>query len=206
MKDVSLKDLLQEISRQSGLSVVGSGLLDERITIEFHNLLLDEGMRLILRHYSLALAYAQQTPGERHSTVPGKVWIFSKTEKGYPIKTIVADANRRTGSLKDVPADIPKLQAALTSEDSSEREDVVDALGESRRPRAVELLRLALEDADEDVREAAVDALAEIGGETAVRLLEQALADQDESIRQTAEQILTQLRDQIRPRAKRGLP
>jgi len=42
--------------------------------------------------------------------------------------------------------------------------------------------------------------------EAAIRLLEQALADEDESIRETAEQILTQLRDQIRPRAKRGLP
>ncbi len=47
---------------------------------------------------------------------------------------------------------------ALMREDSSEREDAVDALGESRRPEAVELLRLALKDADEDVREAAIDA------------------------------------------------
>ena len=45
---------------------------------------------------------------------------------------------------------------ALMREDSSEREDAVDALGESKRPEAIELLSLALEDADEDVREAAV--------------------------------------------------
>jgi type II secretory pathway component HofQ len=55
VKDVSLKELLEEISRQSGLSVVGSGSLDEKITIEFHNLPLDEGLRLILRHHSFAL-------------------------------------------------------------------------------------------------------------------------------------------------------
>ena len=42
---------------------------------------------------------------------------------------------------------------ALMREDSSEREDAVDALGASSRPEAVELLRLALEDADEDGRE-----------------------------------------------------
>ncbi len=57
-----------------------------------------------------------------------------------------------------MPTDIPRLQVALMSEDSSEREDAVDALGESGRPEAVEFLRLALEDRDEDVREAAVDA------------------------------------------------
>jgi hypothetical protein len=32
------------------------------------------------------------------------------------------------------------------------------------------------------------------------------LADEDESVRKTAEQILMQLKDQIRRKAKRGLP
>ncbi len=68
------------------------------------------------------------------------------------------DGHRHRASQKDVPPDIRRLEAALMSGDSSEREDAVDALGESRRPEAVELLRLALKDADEDVREAAIDA------------------------------------------------
>ena len=92
-----------------------------------------------------------------------------------------------------MPTDIPRLQAALTSEDSSEREDAVDALGENRRLEAVSPLSMALEDPDEDVREAAVEALGEIGGETAIRLLEQALADEDESIRETAAEALAEL-------------
>ena len=92
-----------------------------------------------------------------------------------------------------MPTDIPRLQAALTSEDSSEREDAVHALGESRRLEAVSPLSMALEDADEDVREAAVDALASIGGEIAIGLLEQALADEDESVRETAADILAEL-------------
>ena len=195
VKDVSLNELLDEISRQSGLSVVGSGSLHDRITIEFRNLPLDEGMRLILRHHSFALAYAQQTPEDNQSLVsrPETLWIFSKGGKGYPIKTTVVDRNRRRGSPKVVPPDIRSLQVALMSGDSSEREDAVDALGESKRLKAVPVLRLALEDVDEDVREAAVDALAEIGGETAIRLLEQALADEDESIRETAADILAEL-------------
>ncbi len=192
-KNVSLKDLLQEISRQSGLSVVGYGSLDEKITIEFHNLSLDEGMRLILRHHSFALAYAQQTPGERHSTVPGKVWIFSKAEKGYSTKTTVAHGNRRRGSPKVVPPDIRNLQVALMSEDSSEREDAVDALGESWRPEAIEPLRLALEDPDEDVREAAVEALEEIGGDEAAQALAIALEDEDSWVREEAVEALGEI-------------
>ena len=83
-----LKGLLEEISCQSGLSVVGSGSLDEKITIEFHNLPLDEGMRLILRHHSFALAHAQQAPERCQSAIarPETLWIFSKKEKGIPSK------------------------------------------------------------------------------------------------------------------------
>ena len=79
------------------------------------------------------------------------------------------------------------------SQDPRKREEAAEALGETRRPEAVELLSMALEDADEDVREAAVDALAEIGGDTAIGLLQKALADQDESIRETAADILAEL-------------
>ena len=100
--DVPLKELLEEIARQSGLSIVRSGSLDDRITIQFDELPFDEGLRLILRHHSFALAYAQQTSGERHSSVPRKLWIFSKAEKGYPIKTTVADGNAMNGLLRSL--------------------------------------------------------------------------------------------------------
>ena len=195
VKYVPLKEVIQEISRQSGLSVVGSGSLDEKITIEFHNLPLDEGMRLILCHHSFALAYAQQTPEGSKSAVPRPqtLWIFSKAEKGYPIKTTVVDGNTRRGALKDVPPGIPSLQVALMSEDSSAREDAVDALGESGRPEAIEFLSLALEDEDEDVREAAIDALANIGGNEAAQALAIALQDEDSSIREEAVEALGEI-------------
>jgi hypothetical protein len=194
VKDASLKELLDEISRQSGLFVVGSGSLNEKITIQFDQLPLDEGMRLILRRHSFALAYAQQTPGERHSTVPRptKLWIFSN--KGdYPLQTTFVADNRRRGALKVMPPDMRRLQAALTSGDSSEREDAVDALGESKRLEAVPLLRLALKDADEDVREAAVEALEEIGGDKAAQALAVALEDEDSWVREEAVEALGEI-------------
>ncbi len=195
VKDVSLKELLQEIARQSGLSVVGSGSLDERVTIEFHNLPLDEGVRLILRHHSFALAHAQQAPERGQAAVarPETLWIFSKKGKVYPSKTTVVDGNRHRDALKDVPRDIPRLQVALMSEDSLEREDAVYALGESKRPEAVPLLSLALEDANEDVRKAAVDALEEIGGDEAAQALAIALRDEDSWVREEAVEALEEI-------------
>jgi len=188
VKDVSLQELLEEIARQGGLTLVLSGSLADRITTEFHQLPLDEGLRRILGHQSFAVEYAQQIPEESPSTVrrPTKLWIFSKVEIADRVQTMPVDGNRRGNSRKDVATDIRRLQVALTSEDPGEREDAVDALGESGRPEAVAPLRLALADEDEDVREAAIAALTNIGGEEAAQALAIALQDKDASLREEA--------------------
>ncbi len=187
-EDVSLQELLEEIARQGSLTLVLSGSLADRITTEFHQLPLDEGLRRILGHQSFAVEYAQQIPEESPSTVrrPTKLWIFSKVEIADRVQTMPVDGNTRGDSRKDVATDIRRLHVALTSEDPGEREDAVDALGESGRPEAVAPLRLALADEDEDVREAAIAALTEIGGDAAAQALAIALQDEDSSLREEA--------------------
>ena len=188
VKDVSLQELLEGIARQSDLTLVLSGSLEDRITIEFHQFSLEEGLRRILGHQSFAVEYGQQTPEESPSTVrrPTKLWIFSKAEIGYRVQTTVVDGNTRGDSLIDVATDIRRLQVVLMSEDPGEREDAVDALGESGRPEAVAPLRLALADEDEDVREAAIAALASIGGDEAAEALAMALQDEEAWLREEA--------------------
>ncbi len=188
VKDVSLQELLEGIARQGGLTLVLSGSLEDRITIEFHQLPLDEGLRRILGYQSFAVEYAQQTPEESPSTVrrPTKLWIFSKAEIGYRVQTTVVDGNTRGDSLKDVATDIQRLQVTLMSEDPGERAEAVEALGESERPEAVTHLSVALADEDEDVREAAIAALASIGGDEAAEALAMALQDEEAWLREEA--------------------
>lgn len=194
-EDVPLQEVLQEISRQSDLSVESSGLLEDKITIQFDRLALDEGIRLILRHHNYILSYTQQTPGERQSSVtrPRSLSIFSKAEKGYPIKTMAIDGSTSSESIKDMAIDIQKLQVALMSEDSWEREEAAEALGESRRAEAIGPLRMALEDIDEDVREAAAAALAKISGDEAAQALAIALQDEDSWVREAAVEALVEI-------------
>jgi len=195
VQDMSLKELFQEIAHQGGLSIVAYGSLDEKITIQFDQLPFDEGMRLILWHHNYILSYTQQKPGERQSSVTRsrKLSIFSKAEKGHPIKTTAIDGSTHRESLKDVAIDIQKLQAALMSEDSWEREEAAEALGESRRAEALRPLRMALEDIDEDVREAAAVALASIGGDEAAQALAIALQDEDCWVREAAVEALGEI-------------
>lgn len=195
VKDVALQELLHEIARQGGLTLVLSGSLEDRITVEFHQLDLDEALRRILRHQSFVVEYSQQTPEESQSAVrrPEKLWILSQGEKGSPGQTTLGADSEGGGSLHAVGTDIPRLQAALTSADSSEREEAVEALGESGRPEAVAPLSLALADEDVDVRKAAIVALGEIGGDKAAQALAIALQDEDSSVREEAVEALGEI-------------
>jgi HEAT repeat protein len=92
----------------------------------------------------------------------------------------VAGPEDSVASLRGMDTDMPNdrsLDELLASEDSNERENAVDALAESGRPDALELLGLSLGDADEDVREAAIDGLAAMGGDEAAEALAAGLRD-----------------------------
>ena len=184
-QDVSLRALLQEIARQSGFTLVRYGSLDERMTLQFHQLPLDEGLRRILRHRSFALEYAEQTPEQQPSALrrPKTLWIFPQGEEEYSVRNTIVEDTKTDSTGEDIAIDISRLQAALSSGDAADREEAVEALGESGRPEAVAPLRLALADKDEDVREAAIIALGEIGGPAAAQALAIALRDEDPCLR-----------------------
>ena len=104
-EDVPLQEVLQEIARQSGLSVEGSGLLEGRVTIQFDRLALDEGIRVILRRYSFALVYVQKAPEGTQPVVLQleSLRIAAKEGEESLFKSSVVDSNRRKGSLKKLP-------------------------------------------------------------------------------------------------------
>ncbi len=108
VQDVSLREVLQEIARQGGLTLVPSGSLEDRITVEFYQLPLGEALRRILRQWSFAVEYFQQRPEESPSTVPQPktLWILSKAEKAYSVQTTISDVDNEDESVQDTAADL----------------------------------------------------------------------------------------------------
>ena len=105
-KDVPLKELIDEIARQSDLSVEGSGILEDRVTIQFDRLTLDEGIRLILRRHNFALVYTQKEPESSQTAVQRleTLRIFSKGgEEGFPTKRSVVEGNKHKVSPENMP-------------------------------------------------------------------------------------------------------
>ena len=104
-EDVPLQEVLQEIARQSGLSVEGSGLLEDNITIQFDRLALEEGLRRILRRYSIAMVYVQKAPEGTQPVVLQLESLRIAVKEGEEslAKRSVVDSNSRKGGLKQLP-------------------------------------------------------------------------------------------------------
>ena len=191
--DASVEELIEEIARQSGLNIVWYGTISERITLDFQGLALDQALARILRRHSFALASAQGGEGEGTAAQPRKLWIIPKGAEGSPPQAAAANQSERDDVLQDESLDITLLIAALRSEDSWEREEAVEALGEIGGPESAQFLGVALTDEDEDVRQAAIAALAHIGGDRAAQVLAVALEDEDEWFREEAVEALGEI-------------
>jgi HEAT repeats len=191
--DASVEELVEEIARQSGLNIVWYGTISERITLDFQGLALDQALARILRLHSFALASAQGGEGEGTAARPRKLWIIPKGAEGSPPQAAAANESERDDVLQDESLDITLLIAALRSEDSWEREEAVEALGEIGGPESAQFLGVALTDEDEDVRQASIAALAHIGGDRAAQVLAVALEDEDEWFREEAVEALGEI-------------
>ncbi|MFQ5937693.1 MAG: HEAT repeat domain-containing protein [Acidiferrobacterales bacterium] len=199
VQDISLRELLDEIARKSGLTVVRYVALDQRVTLEFHQLSLEQGLRRILRHRSFVLEYAQQTPEKRPSAVarPKTVWILPQGGEKYAVQRRIVESANAGFSGEDIATKISRLRTTLSSEDAEEREEAVVELGESGHAEAVAPLTVALADRNEDVREAAIVSLAEIGGAEAAQALAIALRDEDPRTREGAVDALGEIGGEI---------
>ena len=188
VRDASLSQVLEEIARQTDLTIGGLDSIADRITIQFDQLSLTDALEVLLDERSYALAYALEIRDKSRENVrvPRQLQIFSAEASEH---TGRSPTNRDARSGPDgAGIDISAVNFLLAnSEDPWDKEDAVTALAESGQPHvAVPLIRIALTDPDEDLRLAAVEALGNLGGDEAAEVLVMALRDEASLIREVA--------------------
>lgn len=188
-RDVTVKRLVEEIAHRGAIRLMLNTALDERVTLEFRQLPLQQAVDRILRGRNYALRYlpppcSTVNPGAR---AQGTLWVFS--DDAHPAEAAADDTGivriavpDPAGSGNDEATVL--LAAALGDWDASVREEAVDVLGDLSGEAAIPLLEQALVDPDSDVQEAAIAALADIGGEQAARALATALNDDNTALRE----------------------
>ena len=178
--NVSVRDVLDEIARQSDLIVVSHGPLHGRLTLELERLPLFEALRRIMRDQSYLLHQAQAATGARIANHARQsiLWVFSDgsaNDAGY--------TEASSHSVWEITSAIEVLQSQLMSDDIRVRQDAIKGLRRLKVNEVIVPLSYALLDEDKKVRVKAVYALADIGGDDAVAALVTAVGDENAWVR-----------------------
>lgn len=188
VRDVSLVELLGDLSRQAGFSLAPCAACDQRVSLRFDRLPLDQGLALILRDQNFALRWKGETGAV---VLPQHLWLLPPAQGAKQASALT----ERVQAPVPVPpvaqavaaAPAPSRQpSALSIGSPQERAEAAASMARGRQPGAVALLTQALADSDRQVRQTAIESLAEIGGAAAAGALALALRDSDARLREAA--------------------
>jgi HEAT repeat protein len=196
-RDATLRDIVEEIARSTGLVLVLQDPLDERIDVDLHSLPLSEALHRILREWSFALQHAAQPSrsNESRNARAGTLWIFRKgSERSRASLSIpLADGMKESGGAHEVET-IERLSVEQADDDANTRIDAVSALADVGGSEAAAMLAVtALHDANASVR---AEALYALGGRDDADGLTfwPALNDADADVRRAAISALEDIR------------
>ena len=221
--DILLGELIDELGRQAGFTIISYVQLNQLVTYKFNNVPLGIALKRLLRDHSHMIHFESQVnSGIDSSGLVKTLWIlpqqgdahsFSRKRRisGYDISGTKKNNQFMTGISNHDPvredkiADLGQyddsyalgeLSQALADQDSDIRLAAIESLAERGDVSAVKALATALADADPDIREEAVYALGDIGGDEAIGLLKQALGDSEDFVREAAMDTLEDLQDE----------
>ena len=197
IRDVSLEEVLQEISTQNGIRFfLPPSLGEEKIMVRFSNCKIDEGLNKILTAYNRIFIYTEEDPNPHQSSLTRltEVRIYPRSYKGNKkgkwevtsVKSPKALKPSKESKSKDKAARRFGKEESATSYKSWGKKnpkmsvDKVRKLAERGDAKAIESLASALKDKSPEVRKEAEKALEEIGKE---------LKDESENDSQTDEDV-----------------
>jgi len=222
-ENISIRAVLEELSRQTDLQIVSLEALDELVTIEIDQATLSETIRSLLRQKSYMLHELGQLSGSENSGGPihRRLWIFpDEAGAGQPVwntkPDIRPDDDIGIGTIDyqilassedsgergeamfgfgEIGGDsgIAYLQQGLSDSDKRVRDEAIESLIEIGGTESIHALSIALNSSNEGLRVDAVDAIGEIGGQDAIRYLQLAMTDENHTVREAAAEWLTEL-------------
>jgi hypothetical protein len=190
IKDEPLKDVLERISDQNGITfLLPPSLAEEKVMIRFFDLSLEEGLSKILSPYNHIFIYREsRSPSKSSAPTLEKVRIFPHTYEGRvqePLMSIAEGASESKGAApsagkeKDRAASrdegkrgetyVETLTTTLQGGDPEAKLDAVKVLRDAGTVDAVRALSFAIRDKDPRVKKEAVSALKALGDEIIVK-------------------------------------
>lgn len=164
-----LTKVLDQLATRSGVAIVVEGLEERRVTAEFKDLPLDQGLRELLKDVDAFFFYGTSKGAGAALQV---VWVYAPG-RGKGLQPVPPDSWASTKELEEQMAD----------RDASMRSDAVEGLIERKGNRALDVVLKALKDEDEQVRMRAMYGAFNSGLELPVDTLVSALKDSSRHVR-----------------------
>ena len=143
-----LAQVLSVISQKAMVAITGGGNLgrEQRVTIQFQGLSLEEGLRRLLANYDAFFFYGGDASASGPTALKG-VWVYPKGG-GNGLEPVPADEWASTSEYRD------KLSASDPAVRADAIKTVVDREGDRARPAVLK----ALDDNNPEVRSSALNA------------------------------------------------
>ena len=191
--DAVLRELVDEISRETGVQLEGRDRLQGEVTVRFRRRTVREALTLVLAgwRYTFTPESVAAADGGDGTTL-ARVRILGP--RRTPVPTAAADQRARPDAATrgtvdgGLDSEDPALArraglAALRDSDRGVRATAVRSLATRGGDDAVSLLELALRDSDIGIRLDVIEALRTIGGDRAARGLTSVLHDRSRLLR-----------------------
>ncbi len=191
VNNLTLKEVLKEISKQTGIEIVSYASIEMPVSADFSDLVSDEGLKRLIRDFSFIFIYNSLNSKDVRTALT-KIIIYPKTYKELHKREETMDVLSRP---EDENTFDRLTDVFREGEDPDFGAMAVDELGDPRDERAIDVLVQEVVDTDPMVRISAIHALGEIGGELVVQLLTDALSDEYDHVREFAADVLRSLKE-----------
>lgn len=225
VEKIPLGKVLEELGRKANLQIFMDGVIaKETVTIEFKNLLLEEGIRRILQGRNYALTYADASSNSALPQVTGiKVVQYGsgtsmtqadrgssaagKKKNARPLEDVIKeiseapDAASRIIALKELhdwsgePKTVPVIVAALRDDDPYVRKTALELLEDADNPPVEPIANVALNDPNPQLRIYALEILVDTNEDAAGSYLKKASNDSDPKVKKLAQELLKELQE-----------
>jgi HEAT repeat protein len=216
--------LLQEVSRHTGVRIRAPEALQEPVSVHFANLSLRAGLERLLASYNYILMEQPTPQGGRQPVLvliagrqdaPALATSSDEPDARTPEHQADAalpdtDANSRLARLQEVVPNEPQQARALWLDAANDPDPSIRQLGYERlyasgeTAQLMTLLQQAVRSPESDWRQLALAAFGQLLPAEAVRVLQEATEDEHPDVRYTAFQQLSQQASQEAERALRA--
>jgi HEAT repeat protein len=204
VQNALLAEVLQAIGEKAGIAIEIRGDLTERITTSFTDILLEEGLRQLLRGQSFALSYAPSASDAKRTSLMAISVLARPRVKPVATAAKVSTVGEQREKLRRIQAlarqkDIKAVRElstlALSDPSPFVRSRAVSALGRLRNQETLAPLTWALKDQSSSVRIQALQGIKNLKGGDSIGVLQAMVVnDPDPTVRRQAVRLLSTIR------------